>query len=175
MELDKAIKERHSVRNFSDRKVGLKDIVQIMDAGRLAPAAGNVHTVRFILVEDKDDREKLAKAAFSQHFIAKAPYVIIVLSDVDRMKKAYGERGLMYARQQAGAAIENMLLKITDLGLASCWTGAFHEETVKKMLKIPEYVIVEALIPVGYSASKRVERKKHELDKIVHVGKFEKY
>ncbi len=170
MDIDKAIRERHSVRNYSDKKVSLKDIVSIMDAGRLAPAAGNVHAIRFIVVEDNETKKKLAKAAFSQHFIEKAQYVIAICSDVKRIKKAYGERGLMYARQQAGAAIENMLLKIVDLGLGTCWTGAFHDASVKSVLKIPEEVIVEALLPIGYSASKRVERKKHELDQLVHVG-----
>ncbi|GAG12450.1 unnamed protein product, partial [marine sediment metagenome] len=167
MDVDKAIKERHSVRNYSDKKVGLKDVVHIMDAGRLAPAAGNVHTIRFVLVEDKDMKRKIAKAALSQHFLEKAQYVIVVCSDVKRMRKAYGERGLIYARHQAGAAIENMLLKIVSLGMGSCWVGAFHEATVKKLLKIPQELIIEALIPVGYSAGRRVERKKHDLDKIV--------
>lgn len=175
MDLDKAIKERHSVRHYTDRKVSLKDIVQIMNAGRLIPAAGNVHTIKFVLIEDSEMKKKLAMAAYEQHFIETAPYVIVVCSDVTRIKHSYGERGLIYARQQAGAAIENILLKITDLGLASCWTGAFHDITVKKLLKIPENIIVEALIPVGYSASKKVERAKHDLDKIVYVGKWGEY
>lgn len=173
MDFDKILSERHSVRNFSDRSVDLKKVVEIMNAGRFAPSAGNIFTVRFILVKDKETKEKLADAAYEQHFIAKAQYIIVVCSELTRMKKAYGERGLIYARQQAGASIQNMLLKVVDLGLGSCWTGAFHDETIKKILKIPNEVSIEAMLPVGYPAGKKVEKKKYSLDVIVHKDKWE--
>lgn len=173
MELDKAIKERHSVRNYSSKAVKLVDVVTIINAGRFAPAAGNIPTVRFILVDDKEKKKKLADAALGQHFIATAQYVVVVCSDLKQMTRAYDDRGIIYARQQAGAAIQNMLLKAVDLGLASCWTGAFNDAAVKRILKIPKDVNVEALLPIGYSAGKKVTRKKHELDKITHLNSWE--
>lgn len=172
MDVDKAIKERHSVRKYKDTKVRDSDITKILNAGRLAPAAGNVHTIRFILVKDIETKKKLAKASYSQHFIAEAPYVIVICSDIKRIKHAYGPRGLVYSRQQAGAAIENMLLKATSLKLTSCWTGAFNNANIKKILKIPAEIQLEALLPIGYSDSRKVERKKYELDKIVYVEKW---
>ena len=168
------ISAKDSVRNYSDKKVILKDVVKIMDVGRLGPAAGNIHTLKFILVEDKDKKEEVAHAAHEQHFIEKASYVIVVCSDTKQMVRSYGERGKMYAKYQAGAAIENMLLKATDLGLGSCWIGAFDEEDIKKILKIPDEIDIEALLPIGYSASKKVERPRVQLHTIVHKGTFNK-
>lgn len=174
MELDKAIKERHSVRNYSPKAVKLVDVVTIINAGRFAPVAGNIPTVKFIIVDDKEKKRKLADAALGQNFIATAQYVVVVCSDLTQITRAYGDRGAIYARQQAGAAIQNMLLKAVDLGLASCWTGAFNDGTIKKILKIPKDVNVEALLPIGYSAGKKVMRKKPYLDKITHLNSWEK-
>lgn len=175
MEFDKVLEERHSVRNYSDKKVPLKDVVKIMNVGRLAPAAGNLHILKFIVVEDKKQKDALGNAAHEQHFISKAPYIIVVCSDIKQVVRSYGERGLMYSKQQSGAAIENMLLKITDLGLASCWIGAFDDEAIKKILKIPVDVDVEALLPIAYSASKKFKRPKVELHDIVHKEKFRRF
>lgn len=176
MEFDDILEERHSVRSYSVKSVSLEDVVKILHAGRLAPAAGNIHILKFIVVSDKEKKKKLADAAHEQEFIAKAPYVIVVLSEISQLVRAYGERGKMYAKQQAGAAIENMLLKIVDLGMASCWIGAFDDLSVKRILKIPvskeDTMDVEALIPIAYSASKKVKRPKAILHKIVHKEKY---
>jgi len=174
MEVDKAIKERHSVRNYSPKAVKLVDVVTIINAGRFAPAAGNISTARFIIVKDREKKKKLADAAFGQHFVATAQYVIAVCSDLTQLVRAYGDRGLIYARQQAGAAIQNMLLKAVDLGLASCWTGAFDDDAVKRILKIPKDINVEALLPIGYSAGNKVMRKKPDLDKITYLNFWKK-
>lgn len=173
MDIDTAIKERHSVRNYKDKKVRLEDITKILDSGRLAPSAGNINTIRFVVVSDKETKKDIAKASYSQYFISKAPFIIVVCSDLNRIKQAYGEHGLTYARQQAGASIQNMLLKAVSLKLSSCWIGAFNDSAIKKILKIPLEIQIEALLPIGYSDLSIVKRKKYDLDKIVHVEKWE--
>lgn len=172
MEVDKAIKERYSVRNYSSKSVKLVDVVTIINAGRFAPAAGNISTIRFIIVDNKEKKKKLADAALGQQFIAAAQYVVVVCSDLKQMIRVYGDRGFIYARQQAGAAIQNMLLKAIDLGLASCWTGAFDDDVVKKILKIPKEVNVEVLLPIGYPTGDKVIRKKPDLEKITFLNSW---
>ena len=179
MDFDKVLEQRHSVRSYTNKVPDLKDIIRIMNAGRLGPFAGNICTVRFILVTDKSTKEKLAEAAHEQKFIAKAPYLIVVYSLLDRIAGAYGSRGEIYARQQAGAVIENMLLKTTDLGLASCWVGAFDEQKVESAIQVPrsetKSVKIEAILPIGYKeGKKKVERKKpdvHEIAFMEYYGK----
>lgn len=46
-------------------------------------------------------------------------------------------------------ALEHMVLAATSLGHGTCWIGAFNEEEVKKILKIPENLAVVALLTVG--------------------------
>lgn len=169
MDLDKAIKERHSVRRFTSKKPDWKDIIEAIEAAGHAPLAGNISTLRFLVVSDKDKIQELADAA-QQDFIATSSYVIVICSDLAQCHRSYGERAKKYATQQAGAAIENMLLKLTELGLATCWVGAFSDETVKRILQIPEEVEVEAFFPIGHEFGRSKQRLKPNLDAILYFN-----
>ncbi len=163
MDLDKAIKERHCARSFKTKKPDWKKILKAIESSTKAPLAGNIPTLKFILVSDKEKIADLAEAA-TQNIVAGARYVIVVCSDNKLIKKSYGERAERYSRQQAGAAIENLFLKLTDLGLATCWVGAFSDTTVKRALRIPDDVNVEAIFPVGFEMRKEKQRAKPTLD-----------
>lgn len=172
MDLDKAIKERHSVRKFSTKSVDWKDILEAIDLARLAPLAGNIQTLKFVIVNDKKKMDELADAC-QQNFVDQAQYILVLCSDPTQVTRNYGDRAEMYCRQQAGAAIENFLLKITELGLASCWVGAFSETSVKNILKIPDNINVEAILPVGYEMPpKGKQRIKPDLHNTVYFNKW---
>ncbi len=171
MELDKVIEKRRSVRSFSSKKPNWRDIIKAIDAARLSPLAGNIPTLKFILVSEKEKIKELANAC-QQNFVGKAEYIVVVCTDPTQVVRSYGERGYKYASQQAGASIENFLLKITDLGLSSCWIGAFSDEDVKRILKIPENIIVEALFPVGYEIGKSKQKQKPDLDAILYFNEW---
>lgn len=164
MELNKAIKSRHSVRRFTTRKPDYRKIIEALDYAKLVPLAGNISTIKFILIQDKEKIKQLAKAS-QQDFIATTHYVVAVCSDNKLAKKSYDERAERYCRQQAGAAIQNLLLKLTELGLASCWIGYFVDDQVENILQTPEDVKVEALLPIGYELGKGKQRIKQDLDR----------
>ena len=169
MDLDKAIKERHSVRRFSTKRADWRDVIKAIDMARLVPLAGNIPTLKFILVDDKEKIQKLAEAC-QQDFVSQTDYIVVVCSFLEQVVRSYDERGKMYARQQAGSAIQNFSLKITELGLATCWVGAFADEEVKRILQIPENVDVEAILPVGYELGKAKQRLKSNLDAMLYFN-----
>lgn len=171
MDLDKAIDSRHSVRDFSTKKVKWEKVIEAIDAAGKAPQAGNIHNMTYIIIEKQETRNYLAKHA-QQNWIADAGIVIVVCSEDRNLESLYNDRGKIYARQQAGAAIQNLLLKITDLGLSACWVGAYHEEMIKQMLKIPGHITVEAIIPIGYPSTKPRKVKKTELQNLIRWETF---
>jgi len=171
MDLDKAIKERKSTRKFSHEKPDWRDVIECINSARYAPMAGGDFSLKFILVSDREKIQKIAEAC-QQDFVAKAHYVVVVCSKPDRTINAYGKRGEIFARQQAGAAIQNFLLKIEERKLATCWIGHFVEEQVKRELEIKDGINVEAILPIGYSFEKTKPSKKAELDNVLY---FEKY
>jgi len=175
MEFKKLVAERHSCRNFSTKRISFNDISLVLDAARHAPSAGNIYSVKMILVSEPDVKAKIVDAAIGQEFLKDATYIIVVCSDLTETVRAYGARAEVYARQQAGAAVENMLLKIYDLGLAGCWVGAFDETAVKRILNVPAHIQVEALIPVGYELKKEVLTEKTEKIDLYKILNFEKW
>ena len=164
MDLDKAIQNRKSVRHYSEKKPSWKDIIECIDAARYAPMAGNIFPIRFIVVSDKEKIQKLADAS-QQPFIASAPYVVAVCTNPKLILNAYPDFADKFCRQQAGAAIENFLLKAEEKNLKTCWIGYFVEYLIKNALGIPEDIVVEAIFPIGLESKKvgTTEAKKRKI------------
>ncbi len=173
MELDKAITLRSSVKKFSKKKPDWRKIIEAIDSARYAPMAGNFFSLKFILVSDKEKIQKLAEAS-QQEFVADVQYVVVVCSNPSKTLNAYEERGKNYLKQQAGAGIQNFLLKLEEFGLATCWIGHFVDEQIKRILEIPEEINVEAFFPIGFEkeTAKTKQKRKIDLDNILY---FEEY
>ena len=172
MELDKAIQSRYSCRKFSSKKPDWRDIIEAIDGARYAPMAGNNFSLRFTIVDDKEKINKLAEAA-QQDFVSQAKYVVVVTTEPGRTLNAFEERGKIYFRQQAGAAIQNFLLKLEEKKLATCWVGHLDEAEVKRAIKAPEGTIVEAIFPIGYDYKKSpTKRMNIELDRILYFNDY---
>ena len=173
MQLNKAIKDRKSVRKFKSTKPDWRDIVEAIESVRYAPMAGDIFSLRFILIDDLDKIAKLASSRGSdQDFVSTAQYIVAVCNNPKNTVSSYGERGKKYLKQQAGAAIQNFLLSIEEKGLATCWIGSFDDKQVKAILGIPNNVDIEAFFPIGYEMGKKLRRRKIELDKILYFNKY---
>lgn len=170
MDLDRAIGTRKSVRKFKDKKPDWRDIIEAIDAARHAPISGNNFTLKFILVDNRDSISKIAEAS-QQSFVNKTHYVVVAASNYSRLRSSFEEKGEIYGRQQAGAAIENFLLKLHEKGLSTCWIGHYTEQQIKKELKIPENEVIEAVFPIGYSNESIKPDKKIELANILFFNK----
>ncbi len=175
MEVGEAIEGRRSIRRFQTRRVHKDLIGKILDSARWAPSSGNIQNWQFIVVEDKGKRLQLSEAAAGQSFVAIAPVDIVVCVDNSNMDIFYGKRGVeMYSFQNSAAAIQNMLLTAHSLGLGSCWVGAFEEEAVKRILKIPDEIIPVAIIAIGYPAEKPPAPTRRELKSMVFLEEWGK-
>lgn len=145
------IKERRSIRKFSSENIPRATITRLLEAACYAPTAGNVQPWFFYVVEDREVKEKFSQAALGQKMLVEAPVVIVVCAELNRARKSYGSRGEnLYALQDTAAAVENLMLAATALGIGSCWVGAFKEEEVASVLDLDNDRRPVALIPLGY-------------------------
>jgi nitroreductase len=173
MELDKAIRNRHSVRKFSNKKPNWRTIIECIDSARYAPMAGNNYTMKFIVVDDEKKIRKIAEASQQRH-VGEVKFIVVACSNSSRTANEYGKEGEKFVKQQAGAAIQNFLLKIEESGLATCWVGYFVEEQIKKELKIPDEINIEAIFPIGYEFDKKEKGKsKIDLDRILYFNSYD--
>jgi len=133
MDIFEAIEKRRSIRNYQDRDVEEEKIIKILEAARAAPSASNRQEWRFIVVRDKEVRKKLCKAAKGQKFVQEAPVVIACCAETDNHTMSCGQ--LCYPIDVA-ISIDHMTLAAVQLGLGTCWVGAFYEEQVKKVIDL---------------------------------------
>lgn len=106
------------------------------------------HALVFWLKNDL--REGLARAALGQKFIAEAPLTLVISADYNRTTRRYGKRGIRYVHIEVGHVGENIYLQAEALGLGTVAVGAFWDEKVKSLLKLPREEDPLYLMPVGY-------------------------
>ncbi|MFQ5680804.1 MAG: nitroreductase family protein [Candidatus Omnitrophota bacterium] len=147
MDVATAIKQRYSARAYKAKEIEEDKLRAVLEAARLAPSASNRQEWRFIVVRDKDRRRQLARAARDQAFVAEAPVVIVACAKTDNHIMTCGQ--LCYPMDVA-ITVDHITLEATELGLGTCWIGAFYEDKVKQILGIPQEIRVVALLPLGY-------------------------
>jgi len=172
-----AIRERRSTVRFKPAEVDDDKIQKILDAGRWAPSFANIQPWEFIVVTDPDLKSQLSQIGVRITLFSKgineASAVIVVVVDPEKDPYHYIEDG--------SVATQNMALAAHSLGLSTYWIGLFNlqktrdtaEETVKKILDIPDKLRVIALLPIGAAAYPETSDRKRLID-IVHYDKYEK-
>ena len=172
MDVFEAIKERRSVRAYTGEEVSDEDVERLIEAARWAPSAGNTQPWAFVVVKDVETRRKLSSAT-QQTLIKEASVAIVVCADAARSSRVYGSRGeKLYSIQDTAAATQNILLAAQELGLATCWVGAFRENEVAKAVKVPRNLRPVAMVAVGYPAERPATPRKRSFNEIVHYGTF---
>jgi nitroreductase len=164
MDVSVAIKGRRSVRSYKDLEIENDKIDKILEAGRLSPSANNRQKWKFIVVKNAETKKKLASAAMNQSFIGQAPVVLVACATESKAVMTCGHP--TYA-VDLSIAFAYMLLQAYELGLGTCWIGAFSEDEVKSVLGVPQHVRVVALSPLGYPATEALGRTRKSLDEII--------
>ena len=173
METFECIKIRRAVRKYLNKPVPWDDISNIIEAGRYAPSAGNLQNWKFIVVLDKDKRKAMAEASLKQFWMETAPVHIVIVAEPQKAERYYGKRGeRLYSVQNCAAAAQNMMLEAHNLGLGTCWVGAFEEEMVKRTLNIPPEARPQAIITIGYPAEQSEKPAKLPPETVMYFNKW---
>ena len=166
MELKEALLKRRSVRKFTEEKVSAEHIDELMHAAMSGPSACNKQPWEFYVVSNPEKLEQLRSASMFTKM--KAPLAIIVCGDLSR---ALPMHAAAYWIQDCSAATENILLRVTDLGLGAVWCGIHPqkraEEKVRECLGIDKKEIPLNIIFVGHPEEEPEARDQYE-EKRVH-------
>ncbi len=163
MDVFQAIKFRRSIRAYKDEPVSEEALSQVLEAARVAPSASNRQDHKFIVVKDAATRKALVPACNNQGFVGDAAVVVVGCTTNPSRK---------YAKVDVAIALDHMTLAATELGLGTCWIGAFSEEEVKRLLGIPENVGVVCLLPLGIPAKPGVPRSRKTRDELFSLDKW---
>ncbi|MBU3911195.1 MAG: nitroreductase family protein [Candidatus Omnitrophica bacterium] len=164
MEFFDVIKNRKSVREYSDKKIDRGLIEKIIDAGRMAATARNEQPWEFIATSDKEAMKKICSMCPNGPFIKDASYLLAVFS-----------KDTKYYLEDCSAATQNILLAIEALGLGGCWIAGDkkdYAETVGNILNAPEGHRLVSMISVGYPKKLQGPKAKRPLKEVLHWEKW---
>jgi nitroreductase len=173
MDFETVVKRRRMCREFLDRGVPQEKIDRILQLASRYPSAGHTEPQEFIVVRDQRVKHDLARAAIAQMFVAQAPLVIVVVSDVRRSARRYGERGVRFFSIIDGAFVAMIiLLAVVEEGLGACFVGSFYDEEVQEVLSLPQEVRPIGIIPIGYCAEGPRKFRRRSREQIVHRDQY---
>lgn len=160
MDFNRLIKQRRSIRKFTDEELSQDEVVTLLKSALLAPSSRNCKSCRFIVVDKKDILQELSHCKESgASFIANAAVAIVVLSD-PLTSDVWVE--------DASIAATYIQLQAEDLGLGSCWVQLLERmysdsetsnDFVHGILNIPRQLQAISIIAVGH---KEMELPLHE-------------
>ncbi|MEM2129248.1 MAG: nitroreductase family protein, partial [Candidatus Bathyarchaeia archaeon] len=155
------VKTRRSIRRYKPDPVPDEILNEIMEAARLAPSAGHRQPWHFIVVKDPEKKKQLGISSWA----AEAPIVIVGCGDASVSPIWY--------MVDLAIAFEHIVLAAANFGLGTCWIGKLGvDETIRRVLNIPEHVKVVAVTPLGYPAETPVPKARKSISEIVHYEKF---
>ena len=151
MDVFTAIKERRSVRSFSDRPVEKEHLERLIEAAVWAPSGGNGQTWRFVVITDPRMMKKIKMV--SPGLLGGPPAVIVIAQDLEEARHKGGEMGVeSITKMDSAIASQNIMLAAHSLGLGTCVIASFHATAVGRMIKLPEKVLPHLLVSVGHPA-----------------------
>ena len=165
MTFDEIVKSRRSIRKYQDKPVSDADLTAVLEAGRMAPSARNAQDWFFTAVRNADTREKLAAACCEQSMVAEAPVTLVVWHTQNRTMQC----GQPVAAVDTSIALTFMMLKATELGLGTCWLGAFHEAEVRALLGLPADAVLVAVTPLGWPDEQPAARPRKPAGEVYEV------
>jgi nitroreductase len=175
MDIRDVILKRRSIRRYKSTEVSKDLLNQILEAARWAPSWANTQCWEFIIVKDKELKERLKNTLTpwnpARDAVVDAPLVIV----------ACGKKGLAgYSKGKqitdkgdwfmfdVALALQNLILMAWSLGLGTVHIGAFDSKEVKKLLNVPPEVEVVELIPLGYPDESPAPRARKEIASFVY-------
>jgi len=153
MKFSDVIQKRYSVRNYKLKPVEDEKLQQVLEAARLAPTGANRQNFQLVVVHTKG-REGEMTRIYGRDWFAQVPVVICACAAPDY-------------KLNVGIVMDHLILAATDLGLGTCWIGAFDRDAARDVLGLPGDVDPIIMATLGYPADKPGAKKRKELSELV--------
>ncbi|MDO9087241.1 MAG: nitroreductase family protein [Anaerolineaceae bacterium] len=180
------IMKRRSVRNFNDQPIPVELVEKLLDAANNAPSGGNIQPLSIILVQESENKEKLAEIVGNQPWVKNAPLSMVFCLDYNCVKRWAVMSGTEFKGDQAFShflisyadvicAAQSVVLLAESLGLGSVYVGTIQScmDQARQLLDIPEYVLPIMVLSLGYPKSIPHTIPKLKREVIVHHEQYQ--
>lgn len=158
--------KRCSIRSYKPDPVSDEQLNEVLEAGRLAPTACNLQPFQFVVVLKKENLAALA-AGYPAPWFAEAPVVIAICTQASKAWKRSRHDDRCLIDVDGAIAADHMTLAAADLGLGTCWVGAFDPKIVRKALGVPRNAEPLILLTLGHPNENGRPKTRQPLDKLV--------
>lgn len=161
--------KRTSIRSYENKGVEQEKLTRILEAARLAPSACNIQPFHIIVIERAETKEKL-RGAYDNDWFVGAPVILAVCAEPAAAWKR-GD-GKDYSYVDAAIAMDHITLAAADLGLGTCWIGAFTPDALRQALCLPDGIEPVAMTPIGYPGHCGNAKNRKELNQLIHYEQY---
>jgi len=156
MDVYEVILSRRSIRRFKQKSIPLEILKKLVNAARLAPSAANLQPLEYFIVNDKNlcsqIFETISWAGYIKPKWTPSPHERPVAYIVMLIKNAENK---WYLRD-VSIASENILIAAEGEGIGCCILCNIDRDKIRQILKIPEKIIIDSIIALGYKDEKSV-------------------
>jgi len=163
---DELVRTRRSIRRYEGKPVRRAELEKLAELGAWAPSGGNAQSWHFVIIQDAKRLEAIH--SLSPGMLAPPPAVIAICQDLDRAYQVGGSLGREFCSVMDSAmAAQNILLGAHARGLGTCPILSFHKAGVARLLNLPESVVCQLLITVGWPAEAPGPPAR-EIERVIH-------
>ena len=158
-----AIYRRRSIREFIDKEISSEQLYEIIKAGIWAPSGLNNQPWRFVIIQNPDIKQHVAKQTHYGHIVRDANALIAVFLSKEEMYDTVKDI------QTAGACIQNILLAAEALELGAVWLGQIlkNKLEVNKILGLDDNFDLMAVVALGYPAHRNQKSKRKDVSELL--------
>jgi nitroreductase len=172
---------RRSIRAYTGRSIDRKDLDLCVESARYAPSACNTQPWSFIIIDDPEKKELIAKAASYgpggvNTFAREAQAFIAIVSEKQSFIAWLGGklRNVDFRDADIGIACAHLVLQAQELGIGSCILGWFNERKMKRLLGVPFLKKIEFVVALGYPADTEIpEKKLKDRNEVIRYNSYE--
>ena len=161
-----AILARRSIRSYTDEPVSEEHITAMLEAAMSAPSGMNRKPWHFVVVSDREKLDRLGATTNSWAMLKEAPLAVVVCGDPGISEK--------YWDQDSIAALENLLIAVSMLGLGAVWLGCHPNPErvgpVREILGVPAPVVPIAVLSIGHPAEEKEPRTQYDEERVHRNG-----
>ncbi len=196
-----AIRVRRSVKHFdANHQMTDGEIKELLSLAVLSPTAFNIQNWRFVVVKDREQRQKIREVAWNQAQVTDASLLIVLCADLKSWEKQpgrywrnapqevqefilpaidsyYRDKEQVQrdeAMRSCGIAAQTLMLAAKAMGYDSCPMDGFDFEKVGELIKLPDDHVIAMFVVVGKAVQEAMPRAGQlDLDEVVIENQFQ--
>ena len=164
MEVFECVSTLSSIRSYRQKEVPESVIMEVLEAGRLAPSAHNDQPWEFVLIRDKSRLQEMKEFCISGSFITQVDFAVVVVTNPSSK----------WHEIDSTRAVQNMVLTAWSHKLGSCWIGRLDKKELMKYLGVPENLNILTVLPFGYFDERMISSVKFRKDpsQVFHLDSY---